>query len=67
MGTQSRVNAYHHMDEKETKERIVPVIIGVGRGIRRAPDLQPPTDLTPQIRDALRRLYEADRDRQEGR
>ena len=60
MGTQRRVNAYNRMGEKETRERIVPVIIGVGRGIRRAPDLQPPTDLTPQLRDALRRLYEAE-------
>jgi hypothetical protein len=55
------------MDEKETKERIAPVIIGVGRGIRRELDLQPPTDLTPQLRDALRRLYEAESSRPGGR
>jgi hypothetical protein len=50
------------MVETEIKGRSAPVVAAVSRGFRGEPALRPPAEPTPEMREALRRLREADRD-----
>lgn len=52
------------MSDMEHKVQVTPVVMALGRGIRRVQEFSPPADPTPRMREVLRRLQDSERNAQ---